>query len=101
MATADGKVIFAGVEGGYGRCVVIAHAYGYMTRYGHMDRIIVYSGETVKQGQGIGILGNSGVSTAPHTHYEVIMGRRYLDPTDFLWSGANSFPIITGGGFGD
>lgn len=101
VATGDGKVIFAGVEGGYGRCVVIAHAYGYMTRYGHMDRIIVHSGQTVKQGQGIGILGNSGVSTAPHTHYEVIMGRRYLDPTDYLWSGAHSFPIITGGGFSD
>jgi murein DD-endopeptidase MepM/ murein hydrolase activator NlpD len=101
VATSDGKVIFAGVEGGYGRCVIIAHAYGYMTRFGHMDRILVHSGQTVKQGQGIGILGNSGVSTAPHTHYEVIMGRRYLDPTDYLWSGAGSFPIVTGGGFGE
>jgi murein DD-endopeptidase MepM/ murein hydrolase activator NlpD len=101
VATGDGKVIFAGVEGGYGRCVIIVHAYGYVTRYGHMDRIIVHSGQTVKQGQGIGILGNSGVSTAPHTHYEVIMGRGYLDPTDYLWSGAHSFPIITGGGFAD
>ena len=101
VATSDGKVIFAGVEGGYGRCVIIAHAYGYMTRFGHMERILVHIGQTVKQGQGIGILGNSGVSTAPHTHYEVILGRRYLDPTDYLWSGANSFPIITGGGFGE
>lgn len=98
VATGDGKVIFAGVEGGYGRCVIIAHAYGYLTRFGHMDRILVHSGQTVKQGQGIGILGNTGVSTAPHTHYEVIMGRGYLDPTDYLWSGARSFPIITGGG---
>jgi murein DD-endopeptidase MepM/ murein hydrolase activator NlpD len=101
VATSDGKVVFAGVEGGYGRCVIIAHAYGYMTRFGHMDRILVHSGQTVKQGQGIGILGNTGVSTAPHTHYEVILGRRYLDPTDYLWSGANSFPIVTGGGFGE
>jgi hypothetical protein len=101
VATGDGKVIFAGVEGGYGRCVIIAHAYGYMTRYGHMERILVHSGQMVKQGQGIGILGNTGVSTAPHTHYEVIMGRRYLDPTDYLWSGARSFPIITGGGYTD
>jgi murein DD-endopeptidase MepM/ murein hydrolase activator NlpD len=101
VATGDGKVVFSGIEGGYGRCVVIAHAYGYMTRYGHMERILVHSGQSVKQGQGIGILGNSGVSTAPHTHYEVIMGRRYLDPTDYLWSGAHSFPIITGGGFGE
>ena len=86
-------VIFAGVEGGYGRCVVIAHAYGYLTRYGHMERILVHSGQTVKQGQGIGILGNTGVSTGPHTHYEVIMGSAgYLDPTDYLWEGANPHP---------
>jgi murein DD-endopeptidase MepM/ murein hydrolase activator NlpD len=101
VSTGDGKVIFAGQEGGYGRCVIIAHAYGYMTRYGHMDRLLVRSGQTVKQGQGIGILGNSGVSTAPHTHYEVILGHNYLDPTDYLWSGAHSFPIITGGGSAD
>jgi murein DD-endopeptidase MepM/ murein hydrolase activator NlpD len=101
IATGDGKVIFAGIEGGYGRCIIIAHAYGYMTRYGHMERLLVHSGQTVKQGQGIGILGNSGVSTAPHTHYEVIMGRRYLDPTDFLWAGEHAHPIITGGGFSD
>jgi murein DD-endopeptidase MepM/ murein hydrolase activator NlpD len=101
VATGDGKVVFAGIEGGYGRCVIIAHAYGYMTRYGHMERLLVHSGQTVKQGQGIGILGNSGVSTAPHTHYEVIMGRRYLDPTDFLWAEARAHPILTGGGFSD
>jgi murein DD-endopeptidase MepM/ murein hydrolase activator NlpD len=101
ISTGDGKVIFAGSEGGYGRCVIIAHAYGYMTRYGHMDRLLVHSGQTVKQGQGLGILGNTGVSTAPHTHYEVIMGRRYLDPIDYLWAGARAHPIVTGGGYGD
>jgi murein DD-endopeptidase MepM/ murein hydrolase activator NlpD len=99
VATGDGKVIFAGVEGGYGRCVIIAHAYGYLTRFGHMDKILVHSGQTVKQGQGIGILGNTGVSTAPHTHYEVILGHSYLDPTDYLWLG--HYPIITGGGSAD
>jgi murein DD-endopeptidase MepM/ murein hydrolase activator NlpD len=68
---------------------------------GHMDRIRVHSGQTVKQGDPIGILGNTGVSTAPHTHYEVMLGRSYLDPTEYLWSGARSFPIITGGGSGE
>jgi murein DD-endopeptidase MepM/ murein hydrolase activator NlpD len=100
ISTADGKVIFAGVEGGYGRCVIIAHAYGYMTRYGHMDRLLVHSGQFVKQGQSIGILGNTGVSTAPHVHYEVVMGRKYRDPTDYLWAGARAHPTITGG-FGE
>jgi murein DD-endopeptidase MepM/ murein hydrolase activator NlpD len=96
VATGDGKVIFSGVEGGYGRCIIIAHAYGYMTRYGHMERLLVHSGQIVKQGQTIGLVGNTGVSTGPHTHYEVVMGRRYLDPTDFLWAGARAHPIVTG-----
>jgi murein DD-endopeptidase MepM/ murein hydrolase activator NlpD len=97
VSTADGKVIFAGVQGGYGRCVIVAHAYDYVTRYGHMERILVHSGQMVKQGQAIGLVGNTGTSTGPHTHYEVIMGRHYLDPTDFLWAGAKSHPIIDGG----
>jgi murein DD-endopeptidase MepM/ murein hydrolase activator NlpD len=97
VATADGKVTFAGVEGGYGRCVIIAHANGYMTRYGHMERLLVHSGQVVKQGQGIGILGNTGVSTAPHVHYEVMMGHKYREPTDYLWANARVHPIITGG----
>jgi len=96
VATGDGKVIFAGVEGGYGRCVIIAHAYGYMTRYGHMERILVHSGQIVRQGQSIGLVGNTGVSTGPHTHYEVVMGRRYLNPTDFLWAEARAHPVVTG-----
>jgi murein DD-endopeptidase MepM/ murein hydrolase activator NlpD len=97
VATGDGKVTFAGWEGGYGRCIIIAHAFGYMTRYGHMERLLVSSGQLVKQGQAIGLVGNSGVSTGPHTHYEVLMGKRYLDPTEYLWAGARSHPIISGG----
>jgi hypothetical protein len=103
IATADGVVVFAGVEGGYGRCVVIAHAFGYFTRYGHMERILVHSGQAVRQGEGIGILGNTGVSTGPHTHYEVIMGMSngFLDPINYLWEGGNPHPIVTGGGFSE
>jgi murein DD-endopeptidase MepM/ murein hydrolase activator NlpD len=97
VATGDGKVTFAGWEGGYGRCVIIAHAYGYMTRYGHMEKILVNSGQLVKQGQTIGLIGSSGLTTGPHTHYEVLMGKRYLDPTEYLWAGAHSHPIISGG----
>jgi murein DD-endopeptidase MepM/ murein hydrolase activator NlpD len=97
VATGDGKITFAGWEGGYGRCVIIAHAYGYMTRYGHMEKILVSSGQLVKQGQTIGLVGNSGTSTGPHTHYEVLMGRRYLNPMEFLWANAKAHPIIDGG----
>lgn len=97
VATADGKVTFAGWEGGYGRCVIIAHAYGYMTRYGHMERIAVHSGQFVKQGQIIGNVGNSGTSTGAHTHYEVMLGKRYLSPLDYLWGNAKSHPVMDSG----
>jgi len=97
VATADGKVIFAGVQGGYGRCVIVAHAYDYLTRYGHMERILVRSGQMVKQGQTIGLVGNTGTSTGPHVHYEVLMGRRYLNPMEYLWAGARLHPVIDGG----
>lgn len=101
LATADGTIIFSGAEGGYGLCVIIAHDHGYATRYGHMSRLLVRKGQRVKQGQAIGILGNTGVSTAPHLHYEVLIGQRYLEPTDFFWFGLRSIPIITGSGMGD
>lgn len=86
VATADGVVVFAGVQGGYGRSVVISHPNGYFTRYGHMQRIVAKSGQAVKQGQVIGIVGNTGNSTGPHTHYEVIVGNNLVDPIDYLWS---------------
>jgi len=89
VATADGVVVFAGVQGGYGRSVVISHANGYFTRYAHMQRIVARAGQPVKQGQTIGIVGNTGNSTGPHTHYEVIVGNGLVDPIDFLWSQAD------------
>jgi murein DD-endopeptidase MepM/ murein hydrolase activator NlpD len=87
VATADGSVVFAGVQGGYGRSVVISHPNGYFTRYGHMQRLLVRDGQKVKQGQVIGILGNTGHTTGPHAHYEVIIGNKFVDPIDYLWSG--------------
>jgi murein DD-endopeptidase MepM/ murein hydrolase activator NlpD len=85
VATADGKVVLAAMDSSYGLTVVIAHAQGFSTRYGHMDRILVRLGQTVKQGQTIGILGNTGVSTGPHVHYEVMIGDKRANPFDFLW----------------
>jgi len=97
VATADGTVVFAGVDGGYGRCVFIMHAHGYYTRYGHMERILVSSGQKVKQGQIIGLIGMTGVATGPHVHYEVILGSSYVDPLGYLWSDSRLNPIISGG----
>jgi murein DD-endopeptidase MepM/ murein hydrolase activator NlpD len=86
VATAEGTVVFAGVQGGYGRSVVISHPNGYFTRYGHMQRILVRDGQKVTQGQTIGVVGNTGHTTGPHTHYEVWMGNELVDPIDYLWS---------------
>lgn len=85
VATADGKVVLAANDRSYGLTIVIAHAQGFSTRYGHMDRILVRTGQSVKQGQTIGILGNTGVSTGPHVHYEVMIGDKRTNPFDFLW----------------
>jgi murein DD-endopeptidase MepM/ murein hydrolase activator NlpD len=85
VATADGKVVLTANDRSYGLTIVIAHAQGFSTRYGHLDRILVRTGQFVKQGDIIGILGNTGVSTGPHIHYEVMIGDKRTDPMNFLW----------------
>ena len=79
-AAGPGKVVAAGWAGGYGREVVIVHGGGIQTRYGHMSRLAAYPGETVNQGQVIGYVGSSGLSTGPHVHYEVLKNGRPVNP---------------------
>jgi murein DD-endopeptidase MepM/ murein hydrolase activator NlpD len=71
-ATGDGKVVFRGRKGGYGRTIVIQHGSKYSTLYGHMSRYNgkVKLGRRVRQGQVIGYVGSSGLATGPHLHYE-------------------------------
>ncbi len=71
VAPADGTVVFVGVEGSYGKVLVIDHGYGVKTRYGHLSEIFVSPGERVKRGARIAAVGNTGRSTGPHLHYEV------------------------------
>ena len=86
-ATAQGVVRTASNLGnGYGNHVVIAHGYQYSTLYGHMYRIKVRVGQTVKRGEVIGYVGNTGKSTGPHLHYEVLKGKRHLDPIYFFYN---------------
>jgi murein DD-endopeptidase MepM/ murein hydrolase activator NlpD len=79
-AAGPGKVVAAGWAGGYGREVVIAHAGGIQTRYGHMSRLAAVVGQVVNQGQVIGYVGSSGLSTGPHVHYEVLKNGRAVNP---------------------
>jgi len=80
VAAADGRVLAAGWSGGSGNLVRIAHAGGIQTMYGHMSRIVAASGTMVRQGQLIGYVGSTGLSTGPHLHYEVLKGGRPINP---------------------
>ncbi len=86
-ATGDGTVIDPkGSESGYGNVVVIDHGYGYKSLYGHMSRMIVKPGDKVKRGQQIGFVGSTGVSVAPHCHYEIIKNGVKINPVNFFYN---------------
>ncbi|MDR2006020.1 MAG: M23 family metallopeptidase [Acidaminococcales bacterium] len=84
VATADGVVEIASYYYGYGLYVQINHGYGLQTAYGHNSALAVNVGEKVKKGQIIAYMGNSGVSTGTHLHYEVIRNGVQVDPANFL-----------------
>lgn len=83
-ATADGKVLFAGRDGRYGRTVVIDHRNGYRTRYAHLKRIDTRVGSKVRRGDVIGRVGSSGNASGPHLHYEVIRNGVPVNPRPYL-----------------
>ena len=85
-ASDGGTVVLAGVNGGYGNCVMIDHGFvngdHYYTLYGHLSSIAVSYGQAVSQGDIVGYVGSTGVSTGPHLHFEI---RNSAGPTDFNW----------------
>lgn len=85
VATANGKIQKVDNDPmGLGWYIVLRHNYGFHTRYGHLERIIVQKGQEVRRGQIIGYMGSSGLSTGPHLHYEVGIGTQVVDPEQFL-----------------
>jgi len=86
-ATGDGVVLRAddGAQG-YGNHVVINHGYGYETLYGHMLKFVVHIGQQIKRGQLIGYVGSTGLSTAPHVHYEVHKNGQIVNPINFYYN---------------
>lgn len=85
VASANGKVIDMGFDAtGYGHNVIIRHKYGFRTRYSHLQRIAVRAGQEVSQGEVIGYLGNTGLSTGPHLDFIVMLGTDVVDPAAFL-----------------
>ena len=84
VASAPGKVIYAGYKRGYGYIVVVYHGYGYTTVYAHLSEIKVKRGDLVDRGKVIGFVGATGRATGPHLHYEVLKYGLRQDPMIYL-----------------
>ncbi len=84
VASSSGVVTRAGWGSGYGYCVYIRHADGRETRYGHLSKVLVSTGQSVKQGQKIALSGNTGVSTGPHLHFEILINGSQVNPLNYL-----------------
>ncbi len=92
-APAPGKVVYSGWRGRYGRLVEIDHGNGIRTRYGHLRKLLVKQGQEVSHREKIALLGNSGRSTGPHVHYEVLYNGKPVDPRKFILAGRNVFKV--------
>ncbi len=90
-ATADGVIDQLDVSfSGYGKKVEIDHGFGYRTRYAHMHGFTVRNGQHIKRGELIGYVGNTGLSTAPHLHYEVFINGRQVNPVYYFFNDLNA-----------
>lgn len=84
VAPANGVVLKAGWQGGYGYLIEIDHGNGLKTRYGHLSKVKVQKGETIQRGQLLGLVGSTGRSTGPHLHYELRLDGKAINPRRFL-----------------
>lgn len=84
-ATGNAEVIRAGRSSSYGNMVILDHGFGYETRYAHMSKINVKIGQNVKRGDVIGFVGSTGLSSAPHLHYEVLKDHKFVNPVYYFY----------------
>lgn len=84
LATAAGRIVFAGTKPGYGKTIEIDHGFGYVTRYAHAASINVKRGDRVERGALLGEIGRTGLATAPHLHYEVLIDGEAANPRNYL-----------------
>lgn len=84
-AAANGIIKLAKYNGGYGNCVIIDHLYGFESRYGHMQKILVRRGQRVERGDKIGLVGKTGIATAPHLHFEVHYKGKEVNPRHYFF----------------
>lgn len=86
LATAGGIIVDVDANvPGYGKMVTIDHGYGVVTRYAHCSRILVRVGQRVRRGDEVALVGSTGIATAPHLHYEVLVSGRQVDPKQFIF----------------
>lgn len=83
-APAAGIVTSAGWSTGYGNTITIDHGFGLVTRYAHASRLLVRAGQRVKRGERIALVGNTGLATGPHLHYEVHVNGKPVDPLRYV-----------------
>jgi murein DD-endopeptidase MepM/ murein hydrolase activator NlpD len=84
VATATGEVVFAGWDQDFGNMLIIDHGNGYKTVYGHNERLLVSLGDKIFKGKVIALSGNSGRSSAPHLHYQILKDGEPVDPSTFI-----------------
>ena len=84
QSVAAGIVTAAGERNGYGNLVEIDHGNGYVTRYGHNEKILVKVGDRVRKGQAISLIGSTGRSTGPHVHFEVVLNGNIVNPEQYI-----------------
>lgn len=88
LAAAKGRIVYAGRRAGYGLMVEVDHGNGYVTRYGHASQLLVKRGQDVTRGEVIAQVGNTGIATSPHLHYEVRINGRPVNPMNYVVAGA-------------
>lgn len=91
IAAGPGTVIYAGTKSGYGRVVDIDHGQGFVSRYGHLNKVLAKRGQDVAIGDKVGLMGSSGRSTGPHLHYEVLFNGKPYNPVDFIKAGKHVY----------
>ena len=84
FASCKGTVVYAGWQNGYGNTIIISHGDGLKTRYAHLSSILVSNGQSVEQGTTIGKSGNTGNSTGPHLHFEILLDGEPVNPLNYL-----------------
>lgn len=84
VSVAAGVVTFTGPRSGYGSLVEVSHGNGYVTRYGHNEKVLVQVGQTVQRGEALALIGSTGRSTGPHVHFEVLRNGRQVNPMSFI-----------------